>query len=154
MIPLDHPIDSLTIEDGKLFELRGAAKGNGYMDRPPIEVVEKAGYTEKDGDLNTYSLKLNTHTCPVWRKIFKSYVQSPVVRFEGDIMRFDCEPTSLASDYTHVKKGIQATNEEYGRARAELFPFVEEVDKKRVVLANREKERADQIRKVYDDLQL
>ena len=81
---MNHPIDSLMIESGQLFELEGERRGNPYMDTPTIQVIQKAGLEPVTSSEYKYSFLLNHNTCPVWREIFGIHVLSPEVKFEGN----------------------------------------------------------------------
>jgi hypothetical protein len=151
---MNHPIDSLMIESGQLFELEGERRGNPYMDTPTIQVIQKAGLEPVTSSEYKYSFLLNHNTCPVWREIFGIHVLSPEVKFEGNKMSFKCEPQSLAADYAHVKAGIKATNEGYAKERESLLPLVEKVEKIRADKISEEEQRLAKIQQGYENLAL
>jgi len=152
--PMNHPIDSLMIENGRLFELWGERRGNPYMDTPTIQVIQKAGLEALTSSEYKYSFLLNHHTCPVWREIFRIHVLSPEAKFEGNKISFECEPQSLAAEYEHIKSGIKATNEGYAKERESLFPLVEKVQKIRADKISEEEQRLAKIQQGYENLAL
>jgi hypothetical protein len=152
---MQHPINELSIEDGKLFQSLASdpSTRNSYMEIPEISIIEKIEYQELANDEAEFSFRLNHYTCPIWRQLFKEHFEFPV-EIEGQVLRFSCLPVELEGQYKRVKGAIEQTNTVYREERVQLIAIVQEQEKSHLVEEKQHEARLKTLKETFEELKL
>ncbi|MAS92392.1 MAG: hypothetical protein CMO55_04280 [Verrucomicrobiales bacterium] len=156
----DEPYIQLTIDDGVIYSLSNMRRSNAVMQRPPIVITAKDGYSEREDKTVEYRFKLNSVTDPVWRALFHDSFgyELDVVDFRGSDLLVTVNQEDIKRVFDSAKEAIISANESYSSGREDVFEYarnqVEERAKKSLEEQKLEAQRQAKLKKSFDDLEL
>src|SRR6266436_3513909 len=101
---MEHPIEKLTIKDGKIYELYNGKLSNPFMGPSHLQVTKKLSVKERDHHECEFAFEVGVAADPVWVSMFKEHLPEFPVQFQGDRMLLTCLSAHLEERYSKIKE--------------------------------------------------
>src|SRR5438876_8375006 len=150
---MEHPIEKLTLKDGRIYELYNGKLSNPFMSLSQVQVTKKLSVREREAHHCEFGFELSTAADPVWVSFFKEQLSEFPVEFQGARMLLTCPPANLEERYARVKTELGQTNIRYEKARQDLIARIMIKDEALKVAEEKREERTAALNSQFDQLQ-
>lgn len=151
----NHPLNELTVEDGKLVRRDPhVGRNSAYLETPRIEVTAKRQARELGSNDVCYTFDLNATPDATWIEIFLVHRGDTQAIINGDQLELRCIPANLEGRYNKTKEAIVQTNNGYETHKAALTTKVAELDVQRQRETASRATHSATVQNQFDKLQL
>jgi len=151
---MEHPIEKLTLKDGRIYELYNGKLSNPFMSLSQVQVTKKLSMREREAHQCEFGFELSMAADPVWVSFFKEQLSEFPVEFQAARMLLVCLPANLEERYAKVKMVIGKTNERYEKTRQELIAKIVIKDEALKLAQRKSEERTAALNSQFDKLQI
>ena len=151
---MEHPIEKLTLKDGRIYELYNGKLSNPFMSLSQVQVTKKLSMREREAHQCEFGFELSMAADPVWVLLFKEQLPEFPVEFQGARMLLTCLPAHLEERYAKVKAEISKTNIRYETARQELIAKIVAKDEALKVAQQKREDRTAALNSQFDKLEI
>jgi hypothetical protein len=151
---MEHPIEKLTLKDGRIYELYNGKLSNPFMGLSQVQVTKKLSMREREAHQCEFGFELSMAADPVWVSCFKEQLSEFPVEFQAARMLLTCLPANLEERYAKIKTAIGDTNARYEKARQELIAKIVVKDEALKLAQQKRDERTATLNSQFDKLQI
>lgn len=151
---MDHPLNELSVKNGKVVRSDPGGYDSEYLSTQPISVTARKNIQEIDSREVSYKFDLNDRPDPVWIELFSTHLDGIHAGIAGAELEFRCIPANLTGRYQKVKDAIAKANAGYASLKTLLLAKVTSLDEQRRQQADAQEGRSKTIRDQFNDLQL
>ena len=151
---MEHPIDKLTFQDDKLFEIYNGKLSKPFMGPSQVQVTKKLSVKEHDHQQCEFSFELSAPADPIWVSFFREQLSEFRVEFQSERMLLLCLPGDLEGRYAKIKEVMAKTNVRYEKERQELTAKVVAKDGALKAAQQKREERTAALNSQFNKLEI